>query len=210
MGIHHFIETYGYIAVFCLVGAESMGVPVPGETALIAAATYAGATHRLSPAIILVVGAVAAIIGDTCGYRIGEKGGYRLIRWLGPKVRLDEGKLKVARYLFSRQGGKVVFFGRFISVLRTYAAFLAGVNKMHYRRFLVFNAAGGIVWCAFFTFGAYWFGSALTKLSGPISWALIACGVGISVVLALFVRRRIGALEARAELAFPGPLDLSE
>ena len=95
-----------------------------------------------SPELIFAVGAAAAIIGDTCGYWIGEKGGYPLLRRHGHYVRLDEAKLKVARYLFVRHGGKVVFFGRFISVLRTYAAFLAGMNKMHYGRFLLSTPAG--------------------------------------------------------------------
>jgi membrane protein DedA with SNARE-associated domain len=119
-----------------LVGAESLGIPLPGETALILAGTYAGHTHRLSPWLIFLVAAAAAIIGDNIGYWIGDKGGYRLARRYGPKVRLDEHKLKIARYLFDRYGDRVVFFGRFVSVLRTYAAFLAGVSRMRWRRFL--------------------------------------------------------------------------
>jgi membrane protein DedA with SNARE-associated domain len=208
VNIHHLIETYGYVAVFTLVMLESLGIPLPGETALIVAATYAGATHRLSPELIFLAGAAGAIIGDTCGYWIGDKGGYRLLRRYGPKVRLDEAKLKIARYLFARHGGKVVFFGRFVSVLRTYAAFLAGVNKMHYRRFLAFNATGGIVWCAVYTFGAYWFGSALTTISGPLGWALLVVAVGIIVTIVVVLRRQMGTLTARAEAAFPGPLDV--
>jgi membrane protein DedA with SNARE-associated domain len=209
VNIHHLIETYGYLAVFSLVALESLGIPLPGETALIVAATYAGATHRLSPELIFLVGAAGAIIGDTCGYWIGDKGGYRLLRRYGPKVRLDETKLKVARYLFARHGGKVVFFGRFVSVLRTYAAFLAGANKMRYRRFLVFNATGGIVWCAIYTFGAYWFGSTLTKISGPLGWALLVVAVGIIIAAIVILRRQMEALTAKAEAAFPGPLDVA-
>src|SRR6185437_13094477 len=141
VSIDHLIDTYGYWAVFGFVAVESFGIPLPGETALIAAATYAGATHRLTVWVIFLVGAAAAILGDTGGYWIGDKGGYRLLRRYGHYVRFDEPKIKVARYLFARHGGKVVFFGRFVSVLRTYAAFLAGTTRMRYRRFLVFNAA---------------------------------------------------------------------
>ena len=82
-------------------------------------------------------------MGDNIGYAIGRYGGYTLVRRYGAKVRLDEAKLKVGMLVFDRHGGKVVFFGRFVSVLRTYAAFLAGVNQMRYPRFLVFNAAAG-------------------------------------------------------------------
>lgn len=128
MSISHLIETYGYLAVFALVAAESLGIPLPGETALITAAIYAGHTHRLNPWLIFAVASAAAIIGDNIGFWIGDKGGYRLARRYGSKVRLDEQKLKIARYLFDRHGQKVVFFGRFVSVLRTYAAFLAGAT----------------------------------------------------------------------------------
>ena len=129
-------------AVFGLVMAESLGVPLPGETALIAAATYAGATHQLSVWAIFVVAAAAAVVGSIIGYWIGSWGGYRLVRRWGHYVRVDEPQLKVARYLFDRHGGKVVFFGRFVSVLRTYISFLAGTARMRYRRFLVASAAG--------------------------------------------------------------------
>jgi membrane protein DedA with SNARE-associated domain len=204
--IHHLIVSYGYLAVFILIAAESFGIPLPGETALIAASIYAGATHHLSPGWIFAVGATAAIIGDTCGYWIGDKGGYPLLRRYGHYVRLDEVKLKIARYLFSRHGGKVVFFGRFVSVLRTYAAFLAGMNRMHYRRFLAFNASGGIVWCAIFTFGAYWFGNKITQISGPVGIVLLILAVIVIVVAIVMVRRKMTSLTERAELAFPGPL----
>jgi membrane protein DedA with SNARE-associated domain len=207
MSIHHLITSYGYLAVFFLIALESFGIPLPGETALIAAATYAGATHRLSPELIFLIGSAGAIIGDTCGYWIGDKGGYPLLRRYGHYIRLDVSKLKVARYLFQRHGGKVVFFGRFVSVLRTYAAFLAGMNKMHYRRFLLFNASGGIVWCAIFTFGAYWFGNRITKLAGPIGIALGALAVVVIIASIVIIRKQIGALTARAEAAFPGALD---
>lgn len=207
MSIHSLIANYGYLAVFVLVAAESFGIPVPGESALIAAAVYAGATHRLSPEVIFAVGSIAAILGDTCGYWIGDRGGAPLVRRFGHYVRLDDAKVKIARYLFSRHGGKVVFFGRFVSVLRTYAAFLAGMNKMPYRRFLVYNAAGGILWCAVFTFGAYWFGNTITQLTGPIGIALVGASVVLAVAGLLLARRKIGELAERAEAAFPDPVD---
>jgi len=123
-------------------------------------------------------------VGDTIGYWIGDKGGYRLLRRYGRYVRIDEPKIKVARYLFAQHGGKVVFFGRFVAVLRTYAAFLAGTTRMGYRRFLVFNVSGGIVWASAFGFGAYFAGHALQQLSGKLTIAFVVLAVAGIVVSA--------------------------
>jgi membrane protein DedA with SNARE-associated domain len=207
VSISSLIGSYGYLAVFVLVGAESLGIPLPGETALITAAIYAGHTHRLNPWLIFLVAAAAAIIGDNIGYWIGDKGGYPLARRYGPKVRLDERKLKTARYLFDLHGVKVVFFGRFVSVLRTYAAFLAGTSKMRWRRFLPANAAGGIVWAAIWTFAAYLAGNALKRASGIINLVFIGAAVVAIVVAILLVRRQTSKLADRAEQAYPGPLE---
>jgi membrane protein DedA with SNARE-associated domain len=208
VSIAHLVHSYGYAAVFVLVAVESLGIPLPGETALIAAATYAGATHppKLSIAAIFVVGALAAILGDTIGYWIGDKGGYRLLYRYGHYVRLDAQKIKVAHYLFERRGGAVVFFGRFVSVLRTYAAFLAGTTQMRYRRFLVFNAAGGIVWAALYAFCAYYAGAFLSKASTPFEIGFGVLAVVVIVVVLVLMRRRMSTLVQRAEAAYPGPL----
>jgi membrane protein DedA with SNARE-associated domain len=207
VSLHSLIVSYGLLAVFVLVGLESLGIPVPGESILIAAGVYAGLTpHRLNPWAIVGVAAAGAIIGDTLGFWIGDKGGYRLIKRFGRYIRFDEPKIKVARYLFDRHGGKVVFFGRFVAVLRTYAAFLAGMNKMHYRRFLAFNASGGIIWSALYGFGAYFAGSTLQRLSGTLTFVFIGLAAVTIVIAILIVRRKTGALIAQAEAAFPGPL----
>jgi membrane protein DedA with SNARE-associated domain len=207
MSIGQLIDSYGYLAVFVLVAAESLGVPLPGETALITAGIYAGHTHRLNPWLIFLVASAAAIIGDNIGFWIGDKGGYRLARRYGPKVRLDEQKLKIARYLFDRQGPKVVFFGRFVSVLRTYAAFLAGTSKMRWRRFLPANAAGGILWAAIYTFAAYLAGNALQQASAIIDWVFIGAAVVAIVVVVMLIRRQTVRLAELAEAAYPGPLE---
>ncbi|HLI45288.1 MAG TPA: DedA family protein [Acidimicrobiales bacterium] len=206
MSIEHLVTTYGYGAVFLLVAAESLGIPLPGETILIAAGTYAGSTHRLSIVLVFLVATVAAILGDNIGYVIGLKGGYRLLLRYGPKVRLDETKVKVGRLIFDRHGPKVVFFGRFVSILRTYAAFLAGTNRMAWRRFLPYNALGGVVWAALYAFGAYAAGSTITKVSGPVAIALGVAAVIAVVAGILVVRRHTGRLSAEAEAAYPGPL----
>lgn len=207
MSIGSLIDSYGYLAVFVLVGAESLGIPLPGETALITAAIYAGHTHRLNPWLIFLIASAAAIIGDNIGYWIGDKGGYRLARRYGPKVRLDERKLKTARYLFDLHGVKVVFFGRFVSVLRTYAAFLAGTSKMRWRKFLPANAAGGIVWAGVWTLAAYLAGNALKRASGTINLIFIGAAIVAIVIAILLVRRQTSRLADQAEAAYPGPLE---
>src|SRR5579884_2114019 len=178
--LRHLLDQYGYAAVFVFVMVESLGVPFPGETMVIAAAAYAGATHHLSVWLIWLTAAAGAIIGDNIGFGIGHWGGYPLLRRYGSKVRLDEAKLKVGRLIFDRHGGKVVFFGRFISILRTYAAFLAGTNRMQYVRFLVFNAAGGVIWSGIYALGFYYAGHSLRGVRGPVD-------VGLGIAAALLV-----------------------
>lgn len=206
MNIDHWVSSYGYWAVFLLVGVESLGVPLPGETALIFAGTIAGKYHHLSPWGIFAVSSAGAIIGDNVGFWIGDKGGYRLLKRYGHYIRIDEPKLKVGRYVFDLHGGKVVFFGRFISVLRTYAAFLAGTLKMHWRRFLVYNAAGGIVWSAIYTWVSYYAGNSLRRASGTINIALGVTAAVVIITVILVTRRQVRRLQAKAEEAYPGPL----
>jgi membrane protein DedA with SNARE-associated domain len=206
MNINHLVASFGYLAVFAMVTVEYLGIPVPGETALILASIYAGHTHKLSPWVIFAVAVSAAIIGDVIGYWIGDKGGYRIIKAHGHRVRLDERRLKIARYLFDRHGSMVVLLGRFITVLRSYAAFLAGVNKMPWRRFMVANVAGGILWAGAWTLAAYVFGDALARASGTIALVFGLVGVAVFTVGFLIVRRRMEVLGPLAEDAYPGPL----
>lgn len=198
---------FGYAAVFAFVGIESLGVPLPGETMLISAALYAGHTHRLNIVVIIVLAAAGAVIGDNIGFGVGHWGGYRLLLRYGRYIRLHEGRVKLARYLFLRHGGTVVFFGRFVSVLRTYAAFLAGTARMPWVRFLVFNATGGVVWATGYGVGAYLAGDTLRKLSTPVNIALGAVALVVIVSLVLILRRQEDRLTAQAERALPGPLE---
>jgi membrane protein DedA with SNARE-associated domain len=206
-GLDHWLTTLGYLAVALFVGIESLGVPLPGETMLITAAAFAAASGKLSIVGVIVAAIVGAVVGDNIGFGIGWFGGYPLLRRFGKYVRLDEAKLKVGRYIFMRHGAKVVFFGRFVSVLRTYAAFLAGTNRMHWARFLIANGLGAIVWATLYGVVAYESGSLITKLSTPVALAFAALAVVIIVAAAIFVRFNIKRLEAVAEAALPGPLE---
>ena len=200
------LATFGYVAVFFFIAIESTGIPFPGETMLITAAIYAGHTHRLNIVLVIAAAAAGAIIGDNLGYAVGHWGGYRLLRRYGRYIRLHEKRLKLGQYLFLQHGGKVVFFGRFISILRTYAAFLAGTNRMPWWRFLVFNAAGGIVWAIVFGTGAYVLGTQIHNLTrtATIAGGILAV-VGI-VVFFFFLRRNEARLMAEADRALPDPL----
>jgi membrane protein DedA with SNARE-associated domain len=202
--IDSWLSTYGYAVVFLMVAVESLGVPVPGETTLIAASIYAGSTQRLTIWWVVVVAGAAAIVGDNAGFSIGRYGGARLLVRYGEKVRLDERKLKLGVWIFRRHGGKVVFFGRFVSILRTYAAFLAGTNRMQWPRFLAFNAAGGIVWAAAYGIAAYELGNAINRFSTTVDLVIGSAATLILVGFLVWLRRKQGQLEERAERELEG------
>jgi len=200
--LDHLLASWGYPAVFVFVGAESLGVPLPGETMLILASLYAGSTHKLSVEGIVATAAAAAIIGDNIGYLIGRVGGYPLLHRYGKYIRVDAKRLKIGRYLFDHHGGKVVFFGRFVSVLRTYSAFLAGTMEMHWATFLVWNAAGGIVWATVFGVGYYAFGKTLNHVQSGIDIALGAAAL-IGIIAGIwYLRRKERELAVKAEAAY--------
>lgn len=204
--IQNLIQTYGLWVLFGVVMFESMGVPMPGETALITSALYSGATHQIDIVSVVGVAALAAIMGDNLGYLIGRSIGLRLMVRYGRYIALDERRLKVGQYLFLRHGGKIVFFGRFVAFLRTFAAILAGTNLMPWRHFLIMNALGGILWASLFGFGAYFFAKEMKRLAGPLGLLLLVVAVGIVVAGVFFFRHHEKELEERAEAALPGPL----
>jgi membrane protein DedA with SNARE-associated domain len=198
------LASYGYLVVFLLVMAESIGLPMPGETALIGAALFAGSTHKLEIGWVIAAAIAAAIIGDNIGYSIGRYGGAKLLLRYGHRIRLHEGRIKIGIWLFRRHGGKVVFWGRFVSILRTYAAFLAGTNRMAWPRFLFFNAAGAIVWATLFGVAYYVFGSALKRLSTTIDVTLGVAGIVVLVAFLVWSKRKEDDLLERAEREVEG------
>ncbi len=205
--VDHFVQSYGYWGVGGFVAIESLGVPFPGETTLVTAGIFAGETHQLSVILLVVAAACGAIIGDNIGFFVGATGGYRLLRRYGKYIRFNESRIKLGHYVFYKHGGSVVFFGRFVSVLRTYAAFLAGVNQMPWRRFLVFNAAGGILWASLYGFGSYYAGDSLKRASTTFEYVAIPVAVLAIIGVIFFLKRNERRLEAKAEAMFPGPVD---
>jgi membrane protein DedA with SNARE-associated domain len=203
--LHQFVAEYGYFAIFVLVALESAGVPMPGETALVSGAVLSG-RGDLHIGLVIACAAAAAILGDNAGYWVGREFGFPLIYKYGSYIRIDEGRLKVAQYLFQRHGGKIVFFGRFVAILRAFAAFLAGVNHLPWLRFLLFNALGGIVWATIFGLGGYFLGVAFEHYARPVGVAALIAAVVGAFAASRFIAHHENLLRAEAEAALPGPL----
>ena len=188
--------SYGLVLLFAVVAAESGGVPLPGETALIAAAILAARGHY-SIVSVIAVAASAAIIGDNVGYWIGRTGGRALLERWGPIRRYAEKVLPPGERFFKQHGGKTVFIGRFVAVLRVTAAWLAGLTHMTWWRFFLWNAAGGIGWATGVSLLAYYFGKAAADAVQTYGiYALIAI-----VILAAIVFLAMRLLKKRIEPA---------
>ena len=179
LNVEHLVKVSGYPLLFLLVMAESSGLPIPGETALIAASVLAsGGTLQIE--VVIARAAAAAIVGDNIGYVIGRKGGRWLLERPGP---LHEHRLQVlvtGQPFFERHGPKAVFFGRFVLGLRVWASWLAGATRMPWRSFLVWNALGGITWAVIVGTIAYLLGSSAGNVLEAFGlWGLIAFVVAI-------------------------------
>jgi membrane protein DedA with SNARE-associated domain/membrane-associated phospholipid phosphatase len=168
------ISDYGYLIVIMTIMLECAGIPLPGETALVIAAAFAG-TGDLNIFLVISAGAGAAIIGDAAGYWVGRYYGQNLITKFGKWVHLNEHRMSVIQGYFDRHGSKTVFFGRYFTILRTYSALFAGICKMPYASFTIYNALGGIAWASTFGILGYIFGHnipLLTKIAHMIGWGL--------------------------------------
>jgi membrane protein DedA with SNARE-associated domain len=204
----HVIARYGYWAVAGVIAFESIGLPLPGEATLIAAALYAGSTHQLNIVLVIVAACAGAIIGATTGFWVGRELGFRLIARYGSRVGLTERRIKLGRYLFWRHGGTVVFFGRFVPILRALAALLAGMNRMEWMRFMTFNVGGAALWAVFYGLAAYGMGDEIKRLSGPIGIASAVIALIAIVTVIMLIRRHEERLADEAERKFPGPINL--
>jgi membrane protein DedA with SNARE-associated domain len=206
INIPELISTYGCWAVAVIITLESMGIPLPGETMLVAISVYAAKTGQVQIAAVIGAAAAGAILGDNIGYWIGRQFGYPLLVRYGRFIRLTEPRIKLGQYLFIRYGGRIVFLGRFVAEIRTFGALLAGINWMDWRRFLVANAAGGITWATIYGLGGYLVGDRIPHLLGPAGIILFAAVVVAALAMFEFLRRNERRLQAEAERALPGPL----
>jgi membrane protein DedA with SNARE-associated domain len=193
------VQDYGLIALFLIVMLESGGVPLPGETALIAAGIFAS-RGDLPIAGVIAVAATAAIVGDNLGYWVGRTGGRKLLERWRPLSRWSERVLPWSERFFHRHGSKTVFLGRFFAVLRVTAAWMAGVSRMPWWRFLAWNAAGGICWALLVGLLSFYFGHAAgnaVNRYGLIGGAVIAVVVALGLAGLHFWKKRL--IEAEIE-----------
>jgi membrane protein DedA with SNARE-associated domain len=191
--VTQFVEQYGLLVVFFVVALESAGVPLPGETALVAAAILASQGH-FSLAEVIVFGAVAAIIGDNAGYWAGRLLGRGFLQRYDPVRRFSDRVLPPAERFFKRHGGKAIFLARWTSGLRVAGAWIAGFAHMEWWRFFFWNATGGIFWSATVCIVAYCFGRAAADAIAKYGLIAGAVAVGLAVVAGLGLhvwRRRI-------------------
>ncbi len=192
------LSVLGYPAVALFIMIESMGIPFPGETMLLLGSFYAAVDHQLQIPIVIACAALGAIIGDNLGYLIGRTGGYTLVQRFGRYVFLKPHHLQKAQTFFAKHGNKTVFLGRFVAVLRAWAAFLAGVNRMRWSTFLVYNAAGGILWAIIYGCLGFFAGrlfhdnfGAVEQIARTISWTgAVLIVVAVVIAYVVFRQRR--------------------
>ena len=182
----HVPANIGYPVLFGLIFAESAGIPLPGETALLTAGVLAGA-GRLSLPLVIAVAVAAAVAGDTLGYWLGRRGGRPALTWRGPGATVRAHALERGERFFERHGAKTVFLGRFVPGVRVFAAVLAGAAAMPWPRFALYNLAGAFVWASTV--------ASLASLVGPT----VAAGLWVAVLCAVVVASLAGLLRARRD-----------
>jgi membrane protein DedA with SNARE-associated domain len=187
--LDNLFHEYGYPVIFLAIMLESIGLPLPGESLMIAAALYAANTHQLNILVIVPLAAAGAICGDQIGYGVGRWIGPRVLARWGHKIGLTDERLELGQFLFRKYGGAVVFFGRFVAFLRTFAALLAGANHMPWHNFLLWNCLGGIGWTCLYGVGAYVVGDSAKRINGPMGLGLaVICGAALLAAV-IFVHR---------------------
>jgi membrane protein DedA with SNARE-associated domain len=191
------LEHYGYLAVGGFVLLEDFGVPVPGETILIAAAVFAGSGH-MNIALVILVAVLGAVIGDNIGFAVGHFGGRPLVERFGRYVFLTPERLDHAEEYFNKHGGKIVTIARFIEGLRQLNGFLAGIVGMHWAKFLAFNALGAVLWVCTWAGVGYLAGENIVEIYAAFDrykWYVIGA---LAVVVAILITRRVRRRRARA------------
>jgi len=196
---HHLsrlLQESTYPAVFTLVMLESLGVPLPGEIALVTASAYASTGH-VSIYIVITLAALGATIGGVLGYQIGLKGGLPLAAHYGKYIGVKRSHLDRAHAFFEKNGAKTILFGRFIALLRTWAAVVAGAARMSFTQFVTYNTVGSVVWAILFGWLGYYFGRDLPLLETYISRVSLILLIALAVGIAAFVvwKRRANARE---------------
>ena len=205
--LQQLVATHGYWAIAVIVGLESMGIPLPGETILVLAAIYSAADPTLNIWLVIAAATVGSILGDNAGYWIGKHYAYALLLRYGRHIGMSASRIKVGQFLFGRHGSKVVFFGRFVALLRILAAFLAGLNRMPWQKFLIANAAGAVLWASVFGIGGFFFGKLLLRLHHAIAIPAFVLAAAAFFAIGYLINRYENHLVEAAERDLPGPLN---
>jgi len=200
------IHQYGAWIVFALVFLESIGLPLPGEAILVSAAIFAGTTQELSIVLVLFAAIFGAILGSIIGFWIGDRYGYPLLLRYGSYIGLTETRIKIAQYLFRRQGIIVVLIARFVAVMRSVVGFIAGANRMPFTNFMIANSGGAAGWALFYGLGAYYLGKGVEEFAKPFALALAVIAAIVIVSAIIYWRRIERQLADAAERDIPGPL----
>jgi len=191
-----------YLVVGAIIGIESLGIPLPGEIALVSAALLASRhTLDINPVAVGAAATIGAVIGDTIGYSIGRRFGMSLFERLGNRFpkHFGPGHVALAKRLFSRWGVWAVFVGRFIALLRILAGPLAGALKMRYPHFLAANASGGLLWAGGTTAVVYYAGLAAERWLSRFSWIALVVAVLVGIGMTMLLRERTSRLIAELE-----------
>jgi membrane protein DedA with SNARE-associated domain len=196
--VHHLLREYGTSVITLAVAIECAGLLFPGETVFFGAAIYASTTGRLSIVSVIAAASAGAILGNLVGFAIGRLIGGPVLARHGWRVGLTDRRLALGRYLFREHGGKVVFFCRFVSVLRSFNALLAGASAMNWRHFVAWTIAGGIVWPCVHGLFAYVLGDAARRMSEPFQIVLALLTIAGVVLVLRFVKQNEARLEEMA------------
>ncbi|MFE7706368.1 DedA family protein [Streptomyces sp. NPDC057486] len=184
------LDHWGYLAVGGLIFVEDFGIPAPGETILIAAAVYAGA-GQLNIIAVIVIGVLAAILGDNVGYLIGRTGGHALVQRYGRYVFLPPERYEKAEKFFTRHGGKVVTVARFIEGLRQVNGIIAGAAEMPWTRFVAFNTLGAALWVGLWAGVGYFAGNHITTIYTEVNRYSTYLLIALGVLILAFVARAV-------------------
>jgi membrane protein DedA with SNARE-associated domain len=195
---HHIaslLQAYTYPVLFALVLVESLGIPLPGEIALVTAAAYASQGH-ISIYVVVMLAAIGATVGGALGYWIGLKGGLPLVAHYGGYIGVRQSHIDKAHAFFERNGAKTILFGRFVAILRTWAALVAGAACMSFTRFVTYNTLGSVLWAIVFGWLGYYFGRDLPLLESYISRASLLLLILLAIGIAAFIlwQRRMRAV----------------
>ncbi len=188
--IQHLLHEYGLALVFAVVGLQALGVPLPGTTALIAAALYAATSHGLPIVGVIAAGALGALIGTCAGFAIGRWGGEKVLLQIGRRLRQSPERVQLLRGEFAAHGSTWLFVGRFVSGLRNITGLLAGASGMPATRFLPLSAAAALVWAMVSALEYYWFGHALAGAGTWLQIVLVCAGVTWTLFSLNLLRRK--------------------